>query len=98
MIIKQIGIAGTMESSDIMIRIEPKETKGVELHLTSSVMQQFGKQIERVILSTIEQLGADGIVVTATDKGALDCTVRARVATAIHRAADNEDYTWRTKE
>lgn len=96
--IMQTGIAGTMESSDIMIRIEPNENQGIELHLSSSVMQQFGKQIERVIFSTLEELNVENAVVTATDKGALDCTVRARVSTAIHRAANSEDYTWRAKK
>ncbi|MDD3400702.1 MAG: citrate lyase acyl carrier protein [Eubacteriales bacterium] len=96
--IKQIGIAGTMESSDIMIRIEPKETKGIDLHLSSSVMQQFGKQIEHIIQSTLEELDVDAACVTATDKGALDCTVRARVETAAHRAAGSDQYVWRTKQ
>lgn len=27
------GVAGTMESSDIIVRIEPKETSGIELSL-----------------------------------------------------------------
>ena len=40
------AMAGTMESSDIMVTIEPKEEGGIELELTSSVMQQFGRQIE----------------------------------------------------
>ncbi|MDO4565338.1 MAG: citrate lyase acyl carrier protein [Clostridia bacterium] len=93
----QAGFAGTMESSDIMIRLEPKDSPGVELHLTSSVMQQFGKQISQVILSTLADMQVDGVIVTATDKGALDCTVRARVCTAVHRAANSENYMWRTK-
>ena len=47
--IKKTGVAGTVESSDIIVRIEPREEPGVELTLTSSVMQQFGRQIEKVI-------------------------------------------------
>ena len=41
------GVAGTMESSDIIVTIEPKANEGIELSLESDVMQQFGKQIER---------------------------------------------------
>ena len=37
------AMAGTMESSDIMVTIEPAEAGGVQLELTSSVMQQFGR-------------------------------------------------------
>ena len=51
------GVAGTMESSDIIVTIEPKETSGVELELESDVMQQFGRQIEKVIRETLNELG-----------------------------------------
>ena len=47
------GNAGTMESNDIMITVEPSDAGGVQVDLTSSVYQQFGKQIISVILSLI---------------------------------------------
>ena len=72
--------AGTVESSDIIVTIEPAEQDGVEVVLTSSVMAQFGKQIERVIRDTLSDLGVEKAHVEAVDKGALDCTVRARTA------------------
>jgi len=92
------GIAGTMESSDIIVRIEPSDNEGIELTLTSAVMQQFGKQIEKVIRETLFELGITSAAVSAVDKGALDCTVAARVKTAAYRAARREDYFWRTKQ
>ena len=88
------AVAGTMESSDLLVRIEPREAPGIELTLTSSVMQQYGKQIERVILDTLASLGVTAARVEAVDKGALDCTVRARVAAAAYRAAQRQDYVW----
>lgn len=90
--------AGTVESSDIIVRIEPREEKGLEIHLTSSVMQQFGKKIEKVIRETLDGLGVENARVEAVDKGALDCTVRARTAAAAYRAAERTDYEWRAKE
>ena len=39
------AVAGTMESGDIMVTIEPRDSGGVTLELSSSVMQQFGRQI-----------------------------------------------------
>ena len=42
--IKKTGVAGTVESSDIIVRIEPKEDEGVELTLESAVMQQYGNK------------------------------------------------------
>ena len=95
--IKKTGVAGTVESSDIIVRIEPREEPGVELTLTSSVMQQFGRQIEKVIRETLAELGVESALVDAVVKGALDCTVRARTAAAAYRAAECTDYVWRTK-
>lgn len=90
--------AGTVESSDIIVRIEPREEMGVELTLTSSVMQQFGAQIEAVIRETLQELGVESARVEAVDRGALDCTVRARTAAAVYRAAQSTDYTWRSEK
>ena len=92
------AIAGTMESSDVIIRIEPAEKPGLEIHLTSSVMQQFGRQIEEAIRGTLEGLGVEDARVEAVDKGALDCTIKARVSAAAFRAADRKDYDWRVKQ
>ena len=88
------AMAGTMESSDIMVTIEPKEEGGIQLELTSSVMQQFGRQIEATIRETLDKLGVENALVTAADKGALDCTIKARVNCAAFRAADSDAYVW----
>lgn len=92
------GNAGTMESNDIMITVEPSDGGGVQVELTSSVYQQFGKQIIAVIRETVAGYGVKNAVITAVDKGALDCTVRARVATALTRAAECRDYTWEVRQ
>lgn len=89
--------AGTMESSDIQIILEPRDNGGIELMLQSSVMQQFGRQIEELIQKTLQENGVENALVTAVDKGALDCTIRARVCTAIYRAAEQENDTWEVK-
>lgn len=92
------GNAGTMESNDIMITVEPSDAGGVQVELTSSVYQQFGKQIIAVIRETAADYGVENAFITAVDKGALDCTVRARVATALTRAAQWHDYTWEVRQ
>ena len=93
-----IGNAGTMESNDIMITVEPSDAGGVQVELTSSVYQQFGKQIIAVIRKTAADYGVENALITAVDTGALDCTVRARVATALTRAAERHDYTWEVRQ
>lgn len=88
-----IGIAGTMESGDIYIEMEPC-TQGITITLDSIVESQFGNQIRRVICETLKECGVDGVSIRAIDKGALDCTIRARVMAAIYRGADDTESLW----
>jgi citrate lyase subunit gamma (acyl carrier protein) len=88
------GTAGTMESNDIMVTLEPREAGGITISLSSSVMQQFGRQIRDEITRTLRELEIVNVAVDAVDKGALDCTVRARVLAAAYRAGEGQDYDW----
>lgn len=89
------GMAGTLESSDIQITIEPRDAGGVEIALKSSVEKQFGKQIRKVIDETLTALAVENAYVIAVDKGALDCTIKARVQCAAYRAAGIQaNYNW----
>lgn len=76
--------AGTLESNDIYIMLMPS-TDGIEIKLDSIVEDQFGDDIREVIKKKLEELGITAITVKATDKGALDYTIRARVETAVSR-------------
>ncbi len=82
------AVAGTLESGDILIRIAPGE--GLQIDLQSSVSAQFGRQIKAVIAETLTGLGIENAMVSATDKGALDCTIRARVTAAAVRATGKD--------
>ena len=77
--------AGTLESSDVQVTVEPGDG-GVELSLTSSVMNQYGRQIRATVLETLERLEVTDARVTVVDKGALDCTIKARVECAVLRS------------
>ena len=46
--------AGTLESSDCLVTVEPGE--GITLDLSSSVMNQYGRQIKAAVLETLERL------------------------------------------
>lgn len=78
--------AGTLESSDCMVTVEPGE--GIQLDLSSSVMNQYGRQIKAAVLETLERLGVQNANVTVVDKGALECTLKARVECAVFRSCD----------
>lgn len=85
--ILKTAAAGTLESSDAMITVEPGQEK-IELDITSVVLNQYGRQIKATILETLERLDVTSAKVTVVDKGALDCTLRARVECAVFRACD----------
>lgn len=91
--LKVIGTAGTLESSDIQVMIQPS-TKGIELELRSTVMAQFGEQIEEVIRETLKNLGVENARVIADDKGAIDPVIKSRVQTAVYRSAQSQEYKW----
>ncbi len=82
------AVAGTLESGDIMISIG--QGKGLEVELQSSVEAQFGRQIKELIIKTLEGLDIHDAHVVAVDKGALDCTIRARVTAAAVRATGKD--------
>lgn len=88
------GMAGTMESGDILIEIENKATHGVEIALDSTVGSQYGRQIRQVIQEVLAEYAVDSVFVRAVDKGALDCTIRARVTAAVLRGLKSEAYHW----
>lgn len=78
--------AGSLESNDILIMIYPAEN--IEINLESIVKKQFGKKIEEVIRKTLEEMNVLGAKIEASDKGALDFTIKARVKTAIERSME----------
>ncbi len=87
--IKKMDMAGTMESSDILITVAPAETgSGIAIELTSPVLKQYGRQIKAVIEEVLAAQKVTDIVVNANDKGALDCTIKARLITALKRAGE----------
>ena len=86
--------AGTLESSDCLVTVEPGE--GITLDLSSSVMNQYGRQIKAAVLETLERLEVQNANVTVVDKGALECTLKARVECAVFRScgASSANIPW----
>ncbi len=90
--LKKAAMAGTVESSDAQITVEPG-TKGIELSIESSVIHQYGRQIKAVVLDTLDKLKVTNAKVTVVDKGALDCTLKARVEGAVFRSINDDPDT-----
>ena len=79
------AMAGTLESSDCQVTVEEGDG-GISLTLKSAVIQQFGNRIRKVVYETLERLGVEDVRITIVDKGALDCTIKARVEGAVYRS------------
>lgn len=87
MIIEKMAAAGTLESSDAQVVVEPSQN-GIEFELDSSVSQQYSRQIKETVLATLDRLDIKDIKIKVIDHGALDCTLKARVECAVFRASN----------
>ena len=95
--LKAVGTAGTLESSDVLITIEPAQSGGIVLSLESSVINQYGRQIKAQVLESLKRLGVENAKVIVNDHGALDCTIKARVECAYYRGCQCDvdgTYPW----
>jgi len=81
--------AGTLESSDVFVTLEPCST-GLEIEIDSVVQKQFGEAIRKVAEETLSELDIQQGRLSIVDRGALDCVIRARVETAILRGKGEE--------
>lgn len=79
------AVAGTMESSDAYVELEPG-VNGIEIDIDSVVINQFGDQLRGVVQDVLREQGVENAKVKLIDRGALDCVIRARVETAVVRA------------
>lgn len=85
--LKRSAVAGTMESSDAYVEVEPG-TEGLQIRLESVVAQQFGDAIRAVVVEVLEEQQIQNANVRVVDRGALECVLRARVETAICRGKE----------
>ena len=77
------AVAGTMESSDAYVEIEPAQ--GLDIQLESVVAQQFGEAIKEVVRDVLTEQGIENAKIRVVDRGAVECVLRARIETAIVR-------------
>ncbi len=94
--IKKPAVAGSLESSDCQITVEPNPGQGISVHLESDVKAMFGDSILETVHTVLKELSVPEAHVELRDRGALDCVIRARLQCAVCRAAETA-YDW-TKE
>lgn len=86
--IKETSIAGSLESSDVMVTISA--SSNLEIEINSAVQAQFEDDIMKTIKDVLNDLNITKASVKIQDKGALDCVLRARLITAIIRSTKDE--------
>ena len=79
------GVAGTMQSSDLMVFVEPADSLKVEIE--STVIKQFGHLISAKVDEVLAKNGVKDGYIRLTDRGALDYAIEARIETALQRAS-----------
>ena len=85
MLIQCKASAGTMQSSDLMVVVEPSDTLRIDIE--STVKKQYEHLIRARIEATLERLEVGAGLIRISDRGALDYAIAARVETAIRRAS-----------
>lgn len=83
--------AGSMDSCDISVRIEAGQEEKNSIFLSSVVERQYGEHIRKLISDVLEEFKVSGVIINAVDRGALDCTIKARLTTALYRACETQE-------
>jgi citrate lyase subunit gamma (acyl carrier protein) len=93
MIPKYASQAGTFESSDLIILIEPMEDKsGRKIEIESAVMLQYGDNLKTIVNEMLDNYQMTDIHIILKDKGALEPVIRARIETAIERSLNKQNF------
>lgn len=78
--------AGTMQSSDLMVFLEPAEE--LVIAIESTVKKQFEHLIRQRVEEVLQRFGVVAGQVRITDRGALDYAIESRLETALRRATE----------
>ncbi len=76
--------AGTIQSSDLMVFVEPADALTIEID--STVKRQFEHLIRAKLEAVLEAHGVTAGRIRVNDRGALDYAIQARLETALQRA------------
>lgn len=77
--------AGTLQSSDLMVFVEPAESLIIEIE--STVKKQFEHLIRARVDAVLGRLQVSRGRIRLSDRGALDYAIEARLEAALRRAA-----------
>lgn len=79
-------VAGSLESNDALITINPVDKDEIKIIVESIVEKQYRDKIYAAVAEILKDFNiTSGVHVRVQDRGALDCTLKARVEAAILR-------------
>lgn len=78
--------AGTMQSSDMMVYVEPADRLIIEIE--STVIKQFEHLIRAQIEQQLTEMDITKGLIRVSDRGALDYAISARIETAVRRSME----------
>jgi citrate lyase subunit gamma (acyl carrier protein) len=82
--IRKKAQAGTVQSSDLMVTVEPADELIIEIE--STVKKQFEHLIRAKLAEVLAKNGTVSGRISISDRGALDYAIEARLETALQRA------------
>lgn len=78
--------AGTMQSSDLMVFVEPSDT--LEIDIDSTVSKQYGHLILAKVKEVLSRMDVTAGTFRIKDRGALDYAIDARLEAAVMRGGE----------
>ncbi|WP_425380554.1 citrate lyase acyl carrier protein [Spiroplasma endosymbiont of Stenodema calcarata] len=86
--IKKMTSAGSLESGDVLVTVEPNNEQKINLTINSPFIRQFGQQMKKISLATLANLQVKNCNLVIQDQGAIDEVLVARIITALERASE----------
>lgn len=88
MLLLHTASAGTLESSDCLVTAAPGDGFALDYRGANSAV--FAKRTERIVREMLESHSVAGAKISIQDQGAIEITIKARLETALLRAAKGE--------
>ncbi len=82
--------AGNAEKADVLVTVSPNPAGGLSIQVKSVVKAFYEDAILAATWETAQEMGVTSALIDLDDSGALDYVIRARVETALLRAAKEE--------
>ncbi|MEZ5066825.1 MAG: aldolase/citrate lyase family protein [bacterium] len=82
----EAGPRGADVRSDVWIRVEPRDSGGIETHVRSKVELLYGDHLRRQVADGLAALDVTHARVDVEDQGALPLVIAARLEAAVHAA------------